>query len=302
MAVSPSHRRLVGSKGSRGCRLCDEQACPVVGMMRSAVLEIGLIRGARKHHPSLTDRDPHDALRPEEATPEPERWSRNSSSICSSGASGTPSEVAQMALFLASDDSRFLHRQALRIIGGGMSAGWPANRATDGTGEQWHGKGIHAGRFSAQVQNRTQHEHKLTLRSTGMRSAEMLCWREFWMKGARVILLQAPAGHSKTTLLQQLQAGYNGESQGTPRAGFSDRQVGQRRSAFLCHLRAMVSDMRRKWTGLNCEPAVGADGIPIRLACRSAPGDRQAGALFLDDLHAVGTRSTLSVIRSSGNA
>lgn len=151
---------------------------------------------------------------------------------------------------------------------------------------------------SAQVQDeRLGYEHKLAA-PRGYRHAisrDALLARILDEGDARVILLQAPAGHGKTTLLQQLQAGY--ESQGYATGWISIDESDNDVQRFYAHLRAMVSDMRRRSGPANCEPAVGADEFRSDWLVAQLLEIGKPVRIFLDDLHAVGTRSTLNVIR-----
>lgn len=151
---------------------------------------------------------------------------------------------------------------------------------------------------SAQVQDeRLGYEHKLAA-PRGYRHAisrDALLARILDEGDARVILLQAPAGHGKTTLLQQLQAGY--ESQWYATGWISIDESDNDVQRFYAHLRAMVSDMRRRSGPANCEPAVGADEFRSDWLVAQLLEIGKPVRIFLDDLHAVGTRSTLNVIR-----
>ena len=115
---------------------------------------------------------------------------------------------------------------------------------------------------------------------------------------ARVVVLQAPAGHGKTTVLQQLQASC--EAQGFATGWLSVDESDNDIRRFYTHLRAMVTAMRTKGH-----------------ATKAAPGDRSASEgefrsdwvisqlleigkpvrIFFDDVHAINSRPTLNVIR-----
>ena len=102
-------------------------------------------------------------------------------------------------------------------------------------------------------------------------------------------------------MLQQLQAGY--ESQGYATGWISIDESDNDVQRFYAHLRAMVSDMRRRSGPVHCEPAMGADEFRSDWLVAQLLEIGKPVRIFLDDLHAVGTRSTLNVIREVlGNA
>lgn len=153
---------------------------------------------------------------------------------------------------------------------------------------------------SASTQTRHErlgYEHKLAA-PRGYRHAisrDALLARILDESEVRVILLQAPAGHGKTTLLQQLQTGYEAQGHVTGWISIDDSDNDVQR--FYAHLRAMVSDMRERSGPAGNEPPMGADEFRSDwLVAQLLEIDRPV-RIFLDDLHAVGTRSTLNVIR-----
>lgn len=113
---------------------------------------------------------------------------------------------------------------------------------------------------------------------------------------ARVILLQAPAGHGKTTLLQQLQTGYEVQGQVTGWISIDESDNDVRR--FYAHLRALISDMRKHAGPAQREvPPASEDDFRSDWLIAQVLEIGRPVRIILDDLHAISGPSTLNVIR-----
>lgn len=112
-----------GLKGFAGLSAYVTSKHALVGMMRSAVLEIGNT-GVRVNtiHPSPIETRMMRSIEEGAAPGQGSAVKKQFEASIPSGRYGTPSEVAQMALFLASDDSRFC-TGGRYSVDGGMSAG-----------------------------------------------------------------------------------------------------------------------------------------------------------------------------------
>lgn len=143
--------------------------------------------------------------------------------------------------------------------------------------------------------------HKLTaprLDQKAIHRAELLA-RILDNQKTRVVVLQAPAGHGKTTLMQQLRssAEARGDITGWLSMDDSDNDIHR----FYQHLGAMVGGMGQTRganpaaVGADIEqPEYRADWLISQLLALGSPC-----SLFFDDLHAVSARPTLAFVREA---
>jgi NAD(P)-dependent dehydrogenase (short-subunit alcohol dehydrogenase family) len=112
-----------GIKGFAGLSAYVTSKHALVGMMRSAVLEVGN-KGVRINtiHPSPIETRMMRSIEEGAAPGQGDAVKKQFEATIPAGRYGTPNEVAQTALFLASDESRFC-TGGLYSVDGGMSAG-----------------------------------------------------------------------------------------------------------------------------------------------------------------------------------
>lgn len=114
---------ISGLKGAAGLSAYATSKHALIGLMRSAVLEIG-DTGVRVNtiHPSPIETRMMRSIEDGKAPGQGEAVKKRITAGIPAGRYGTPEEVAQLALFLASDESRFC-TGGRYSVDGGMSAG-----------------------------------------------------------------------------------------------------------------------------------------------------------------------------------
>ncbi len=120
---------IAGFRGAAGLSAYSTSKHAIVGMMRSAALEYARV-GVRINtiHPALIETRMSRSLEEQVAPGAPERARNSFETTIPMGRYGTPEEVAGMALFLASDESRYCSG-GLYPVDGGVSAGRPSSAA-----------------------------------------------------------------------------------------------------------------------------------------------------------------------------
>ncbi|TXI85989.1 MAG: hypothetical protein E6Q40_06975 [Cupriavidus sp.] len=113
---------------------------------------------------------------------------------------------------------------------------------------------------------------------------------------ARVIVLQAPAGHGKTTLLQQLQIGC--EASGHVAGWISIDESDNDGRRFYANLRTLVSDMHKRAAPAAADvPPLNEDDFRSDWLIARVLEIGRPVRIILDDLHAISSPATLNVVR-----
>ena len=110
---------IAGLRGASGLSAYSTSKHAVVGLMRSAVLEVG-DTGVRINtiHPSPIETRMMRSIEDGKAPGQGEAIKRRIEATIPAGRYGTPEEVARLALFLASDESRFCTGGCYSVDGG----------------------------------------------------------------------------------------------------------------------------------------------------------------------------------------
>lgn len=123
-----------------------------------------------------------------------------------------------------------------------------------------------------------------------------LITRALHQPGIRLVVVQAPAGHGKSTLLQQLRSECEMRGDVTAWLDVSDGDNDIRR--FYGHLEAMIVSMKAQGDTAGRRSAQGQDDTEFRsdwlLAQLRSVG--RPVSIFLDDLHLVSARQTLGLL------
>lgn len=170
----------------------------------------------------------------------------------------------------------------------------------------WHGLNVRMSKSNRLIERSEGEEaavsfaYKLTAPRADLkaiRRAELLA-RILDSQRTRVVVLQAPAGHGKTTLLQQLRTACEerGDLTGWLSVDESDNDIHR----FYQHLAAMVAGMQQRRERDQTERAAVEDDREYRAdwLIGKLLHMNHACSIFLDDLHSISARQTLSLLLS----